>query len=85
LGDIIERLVDEKYPEIDLERDYIDILLFIHKRLLKIWFKGKEPSERKMSAKLRETRLRHPKRLEILVSYFLGKYQKRKYTFIKDE
>lgn len=81
LGDIIEKVVVNYEYDINFDDDYEDILKHIYKNLVKAWFKD-EPSLKVFEDKLRKTRRRHPRKLEIVLSYLVSTYvQKRQRAY----
>lgn len=78
LGDIISHVVEEFDYGVDLEDEYDDVLYFIYRRLVRIWFNNREPSPRELEATLRRVRRRHKTKLINLVSYLVSRYAKYK-------
>lgn len=77
-GDIIEKLIVENNYPVDLDDDYDYLLRYIYKTLVRIWFKGKEPSPSEFERKLRSVRERSATKLHILLSYIISRYAKAK-------
>ena len=77
LGDLIERIVEKFNYYIDLDEEYEELLEYIYSRLVKIWFKGKEPTVTELEKKLKEVRKQKVK-LIILLSFFVSRYERRR-------
>ncbi len=73
-GDLIEKLIVENNYPIDLDDDYDYLLKYIYKTIVRIWFKGKEPSPSEFEKKIRSVRERSSTKLSILISYILSRY-----------
>ncbi len=60
--------------DVDLGEDYVDLLEFIGRNLIRGWFKDRFPSKRELEEKLRKVRRYHMRKLEIVVSFLVSKY-----------
>lgn len=76
LGELIESIVYRHRYNIDLEDEYDELLQFIYRRLVRAWFKGREPSPRELESMLRSAR-RKRGQLEVLLSYLISRYAAR--------
>ena len=77
LGDVVEKVVVNHGYNIDFDDDYEDVLEHIYKNIVSNWFKTR-PSPRVLEEKLRYVRRRHPRKLEILISYLVSTYVQNK-------
>ncbi len=77
LGDLIERIVEKFDYYIDLDEEYEELLEYIYSRIIKIWFKGREPTITELERKLKEVR-RQKVKLIILLSFFISRYEKKR-------
>jgi len=78
-GKIVEYIVYKFGYNIDLEEEYDELLQFIYKRIVKVWFDGKPPSLDDLEAKLKSMRRKRSK-LEVVLSYLISIYAKRNGT-----
>lgn len=75
-GDLIERIIHKYEYNVDLDEEYEELLKFIYKRLVRIWFNNRQPSVEELESVLREAR-RKRRRLEVLLSYLISRYAAR--------
>ncbi len=73
LGDIIDRVVRKYRYNVDLDEEYLDLLRYIYRRLVRIWFDGRRPSPEELEEALRNAR-RSRRMLEILLSFLVSRY-----------
>lgn len=74
LGSIIDHIIEKNRFPIDLEYDYEDVLLYIYRRLVKIWFKNIEPTEEALEERIKQVKRRKRVELEVLLSYLISRY-----------
>lgn len=81
LGDMIEKIIVNYEYDINFDDDYEEILRHIYRSLVRAWFK-EEPSLKAFEEKLKKTRRRYPRKLEIVLSYLVSTYlQKRQRAY----
>lgn len=76
-GDLIERIIEKFEYYIDLDEEYEELLEYIYLRIIRIWFKGKQPTITEFERKLREAK-KHKIKLIILLSYLISRYEKKR-------
>jgi hypothetical protein len=80
VGDLIERIIEQDYMAVEMDLDYIDLLLFIYRRLNRIWFGNNASNEDDFARTLRMHRLSNPEKLKVLLSFLISRYITAKYT-----
>lgn len=76
IGEMIERVVTKYGYDVDLAEEYYELLSYITRKLVKVWFNGRKPDTGELEAKLRYVRRKYPRRLNILLSYLVSRYIK---------
>ncbi len=76
IGDLIEDIVVEYEYDIDLDEEYLDLLMYIYNKLAKAWFRDRKPDLYEFEAKLRDVRRRHKNKLKIVLSYLISRFIK---------
>jgi len=74
LSDMLDEIVEKYKYNIDLDEEYEDLLEFIYRNIVRVWFKGKRPSIIELENRLREVRRKEKRKLAILLSYYISKY-----------
>jgi len=74
LSDMLDEIVEKYGYNIDLDEEYEDLLEFIYRNVVRVWFKGKRPSIIELENRLKEVRRREKRKLAILLSYYISKY-----------
>jgi hypothetical protein len=76
LGDYIENVVYKYGYNVDLDDEYEALLKYIYRKLVRAWFKGREPSPSELESTLRSV-LRKRRQLEIVLSYLVSRFAAR--------
>jgi len=74
LSDMLDDIVERYRYNVDLDEEYEELLEFIYRNIVRVWFRGRRPSPTELEAKLREIRRREKRKLSILLSYYISKY-----------
>ncbi len=77
LGEMIESIVYKYGYNVDVESEYEELLEFIHRRLVKAWFRGRKPSPEELEAALKNAKRRKRRHLEVLLSFLISRYAAR--------
>lgn len=80
LGSIIERVIERNRFNVELEEEYENLLYHVYSRLVRLWFKGNEPTEDEFEEKIKYVKRKKRLQLEILLSYLISRYLRSRAT-----